>query len=75
MIVQMMGMGVSVTEDEARLLELMYLAGHGRTPNVDVRENFDELSLAIKRSVQRDDARDSAAVARMEAMPRNTRQM
>jgi hypothetical protein len=73
-IVQMMGAGVSVTEDEARLLELVHEAGHGRNPNLDSRENFDELSAVIARIVARDDSRDSAAVARLEMMPKNRRQ-
>ena len=72
-IVRIMGMGVSVTDAEVAVLELAREAGRGRTPNLDVTESRVELTAAIERAVERDDARDAAAVARLEAMPRNAR--
>ena len=72
-IVRVMGMGVSVTDAEVAVLELARQAGHGRTPCLDVVENRVELAAAIVRAVERDDARDSAAVTRLEALPKNAR--
>ena len=74
-IVQIMGPGMSYTDDEVALLELARAKGYGRTPCLKVPENRTELTTAIERSVQRDDARDAAAVARNESMPRNARQL
>ena len=73
-IVRVMGMGVSVTDAEVAVLELAREAGHGRTPCLDVVENRVELAAAIERAVERDEARDLATVARIEAMPKNARQ-
>lgn len=74
-IVQIMGPSVSYTDDEAALIELARATGYGRTPCLKVPENRTDLTNAIKRSVQRDDARDTAAVARNESLPRNARQL
>jgi hypothetical protein len=72
-IVKIMGIGVSVTDAEMEMLELARTAGCGRTPCIEVTENRIELTAAIVRAVERDEARDSAAVARLEAMPKNAR--
>jgi hypothetical protein len=70
---RIMGLSVSVTDGELALLELVRDVGKGRTPSINVTENRVELAEAIERAVERDDARDEAAVARLEAMPRNAR--
>lgn len=64
-------LAVTVTDDEMALLELVRDAGQGRTPKLDVTESRDELAAAIEPVVERDDARDDAAVARSNASPRN----
>jgi len=68
-----MGLSVSITDDEVALLELVRTAGQGRTPSLAVTENRAELAAAIECVVERDNARDEAAVARLEALPRNAR--
>jgi hypothetical protein len=70
-VVQIMGAGVTVTEDELRLLDLVRAAGRGRAPCLDVVENSVELTAAVERAVERDDARDSATVTRRDAEARN----
>lgn len=72
-IVKIMGMGITVTADESALLELAREVGCGRSPCVDVDENRADLVTAIERAVARDDARDAAAVARLDRMPSNAR--
>ena len=64
-IVKIMGASVSVTGAEIALLKLVRSAGCGRTPSVDVTDNQMELAAAIARAVERDEARDCAAVARV----------
>jgi hypothetical protein len=60
-----------VTDGEVALLELVRDVGKGRTPSVNLTENRAELAAAIERVVERDNAKDDAAAARLEAMPRN----
>lgn len=72
-ITQIMGSGLLYTDDEVTLIELVRATGYGRTPSLTVAENRTELIKAIERAVQRDDARDAAAVARTESTPRNAR--
>ena len=73
LIGRIMGLSVSITDDEVALLELVRTAGQGRTPSLAVTENRAELAAAIECVVERDNARDEAAVARLEALPRNAR--
>jgi hypothetical protein len=60
-IVRILGTRVSVTDAEVCLLELVRAEGHGRTPCVDEHKNRSDLTAAIQRAVERDEARDQAA--------------
>ena len=72
-ITKTMGTDVSATDDERAILDLVRASGSGRTPSVIGNENRAELAAAIQRAVERDEARDSASVTRLESLPTNSR--
>lgn len=62
-----------VTEDELKILRLVRTVGQGRRPNLAIAENHRVLTSAIRETVERDNRMSEAAVARLEAMPKNMR--
>jgi transcriptional regulator with XRE-family HTH domain len=72
-IEHVMGEEVSITLDEVELLKFIRALGYKRTPRLDAIDTRVELTVTIARAVARDDGRDSAAVARLDSLPRNAR--
>ena len=55
------------------MLEHARTTGYGRTPCIDVAGNQIELTAEILRAIERDEARDSAAVVRLAATSMDAR--
>ena len=72
-IAENFGQGAVITQAETDLLELARGTGKGRMPNLGVTENRRGLEAAVLAAVERDDARDCAAVGRLQAIPKNLR--
>lgn len=73
MLDEVLGNASILSQDEASLLALARAAGMGRIPRLEDAANRERLTELIAEIAEMEDARDTASVARLDAMPRNAR--
>lgn len=72
-LTDILGREASVADEEMEIIGVMREATGGPMPSMGVRENREAITLAVQECIARDQARNTATVNALNALPRNTR--